>query len=577
MPEGGAVGPSSAVGAEQQSPGEVPLEVLARDFQQARSAGDAELAAHIGGLIQKSTARERQRDVESIPHSLPAGVGHGLVELGMDAGDALGGVSPQAWREFRDDSAPLMSTTGGKVGSVVGQAAALAPVGSLVEGAMGAAGVGRALPRVAEWLKGAPLTRAAASGAAQGALASPGRRLEGAAEGALGGAATAAVLGGGRRALRGQEPTPEAALLEREGVPLTVGQRNPTGQFGGNVVTGEDAGQKMPLVAPLLVRAREAARRGYQNAVARKGTAPGAPPPDPALPMDEQLQQVAEGYEVPYGKLKGQQVYPSVKTPQGGRSLLSTTTGRSPGLIEEAAMDLDVPASEETRKRANDWLQNQLSILPGGKNRPPVAQTVPAEDIHRIRSNVREMVRKRGTSSAHGDQDFADLVDAAEGHLTDTLNSWLPPDVAQGIAAADKRYVVKSIVEDAVARAKDRPEGLTPNNLSEAIRATTEKGKYARGQHAPQVKELRDLAQAGRSVLDQRTPNTGALILGGVNAPLAYLANHPALKPMVTGKLGVQRAFRKLEDFMRQHGGQSVIPRAAGAAGGQMSREDLQE
>lgn len=73
-----------------------------------------------------------------------AGIGKGMTDIGRGVGQMVGAVSRDDIMESRELDAPLMRTTGGKVGSVLGTAAALAPT-ALIPGAAtlgGAAAIG---------------------------------------------------------------------------------------------------------------------------------------------------------------------------------------------------------------------------------------------------------------------------------------------------------------------------------------------------------------------------------------------------------------------------------------------------
>jgi len=140
--------------------------------------------------------------------------GRGVYQLGASIGHAAGMVSDEKMASIQQDvdnsrelDAPLMNTTAGKVGDIVGQAVPMA------------------------LLPGAGIAGSAVEGAALGAtqpVATGGSRLQNAGMGALGGAGGAAsgkliggVLGGFGGAKGGQEA---ADLLESENIPTSVAQ-----------------------------------------------------------------------------------------------------------------------------------------------------------------------------------------------------------------------------------------------------------------------------------------------------------------------------------------------------------------
>ncbi|ABR91677.1 Hypothetical protein mma_2193 [Janthinobacterium sp. Marseille] len=77
---------------------------------------------------------------ESLTRGL-AGAGKALTDLGRGAGQLVGAVSRKDVEESRKLDAPLMATTAGKVGNVVGNVAALAP-SAFIPGANSVAGAG---------------------------------------------------------------------------------------------------------------------------------------------------------------------------------------------------------------------------------------------------------------------------------------------------------------------------------------------------------------------------------------------------------------------------------------------------
>lgn len=114
-----------------------------------------------------------------------AGIGKGMVDIGRGVGQALGLVSRDDIREARALDAPLMQSTAGKVGNVVGSAAMLAPT-ALIPGANTMAG-------------------AAAIGTATGMLAPSESTEETLRNTALGGALGPAGLAAGRVAAAGYQ------------------------------------------------------------------------------------------------------------------------------------------------------------------------------------------------------------------------------------------------------------------------------------------------------------------------------------------------------------------------------------
>ena len=110
----------------------------------------ARLADEIGpgatrpaGKFDPSTAQEYYDPTEGMsgPDRVRAGIGKAFVGLGLGAKQLVGAAGPEEAAEFRRVNAPLMATTGGKVGDFLGNAAVALPT-ALVPGANTVAGAG---------------------------------------------------------------------------------------------------------------------------------------------------------------------------------------------------------------------------------------------------------------------------------------------------------------------------------------------------------------------------------------------------------------------------------------------------
>jgi hypothetical protein len=163
------------------------------------------------------------------------------------------------------------------------------------------------------------------------------------------------------------------------------------------------------------------------------------------------------------------------------------------------------------------------------------------------RSNIRAEIARRMRS---GDEAGAKLLRGAEGELTAHLEAGLSDEAASALRATDSQYGRYKVVEDAVRRGGDQPGGFTPAQLSQAVRASTQKGAYARGGGGA----LRDLAAAGRESLDTRIPPTGARLLNIGGALPAWLANTGTGKATLLGETAPQRFIQRGEDRLREAG-----------------------
>lgn len=166
----------------------------------------------------------------SFGQNLLSGLGRGITQVGRGIGERLGVLSPQDIDASRQMDAPLMSTTGGKIGSPLGSAAVLAPA-AFIPGVNTVAG-------------------GAALGAASG-LAEP----TGTGESVLGNVARGAMLGGGTSAAVNLAPN----LIKAAVQPFTArGKQNIAGdalnQFG---AIGTPAAASTPGWNPTLAEAMQ--------------------------------------------------------------------------------------------------------------------------------------------------------------------------------------------------------------------------------------------------------------------------------------------------------------------------------
>ncbi len=178
---------------------------------------------------------------------------------------------------------------------------------------------------------------------------------------------------------------------------------------------------------------------------------------------------------------------------------------------------------------------------------PRLSGPVDASAILEARSNIRAEIASRFRS---GDDAGAKLLQNAEEALTARLESELPQGAGDALRATDAQYGRYKVVEDAVRRGGDQPGGFTPAQLSAAVRASAQKGQYARGAGGP----LRDLAAAGRETLDQRTGQNGARLASMGTAWIPWLANTPLGKSLALGETLPQRGLTAAEDWAGRNG-----------------------
>jgi len=539
-------------------------------LRKAKDAGDLGAVQIIEGRIRD--AQQKQQDASTVSgmneqQLAAAGIGAGMKNIWMNVKDiaprlATAGMgmpeeqrervmsegtilgkrpTPQEWAEEQRLNRALLSTTPGKVGKFVGEVGATLPIGMGVGTGLKtmAQGASKILPAAARLAK--PLGQAMSQGAAVGSVqAGPGHRAEGAAIGAAGGAVlrgAGKLVGKGIRGL--VELTPAAKYLASKGVPTTIGQSAPGSALG----QLEEAAQSVGGVGPGITAQRAAGPLALQRAVLAEGTPAGVKiPTKEAIP--EQLAAIYESFTQAYAPVKALPVYPAI---HGGGARPSLPLGGQKGAMAQSLADPKAMATKETRQVVGRFLQDQLSLLPGQKG--SIAK-VPAGALLEMRSNIREAIRLAGQR-----KDFAAerLLSNAEKAVTDTLETQLPAQAAQYLRAVDAKYAQHMVGTAAVARAGDAPAGFSPFQLQQAIKQSTEGGRFARGAGG----ELRKLSQAGRESFDVRSPTTGARLLttgpfGWITGPMSYAANLPGPKAILTGQTGPQKSMQALVEAMKR-------------------------
>lgn len=507
----------------------------------ASAAGDQEAVQYIRSQLvaeQQAADKAQYNPTNGMSgfEKFRAGVGQGMTNVARQAGNMVGVVSDEDMADYAAADQPLMDTGAGKVGSFIGETAAVVPLTMTGVGAVGRAGQVGA--NVARNIIGRGITE----GAIQGAVtAGPGNRFEGAIQGGAAGAVLPAAAAGFKVAKAGVNPTVAARRLMNQGVELTPGQMNPAGF----VNQMEEVAQAAPFGIGTVVKgARDKGYQQFQAKVIQDVAPPGVsvrPNTDVALMVDD----VAKAYDSAYGFAKGFPVKPLVMRTQGGDVPLLS-------LFRKAANNAGTRASKEESGAMQKYLQSELSRIRSGN--------ATSDDLLSIRSNIRKAIREEGGSATAKGR----ILKIAEKDVTDALESQLPPDVMKALKATDTQYGKFKIVEDAVYRAKDQTESFTPSQFSQAVREATQKGEYARGGG-----RLREQSKAAVDVFQPRQPLTGRQLLTAGPVYAAAAANPVMLgaplagatlglygtkygNALAAGRTGLQRGARAAERELRR-------------------------
>jgi hypothetical protein len=468
------------------------------------------------------------------------GFGLGARNIGLNAAEMVGLASPERVREAQAEGAPITGRFPGNVGAFAGETAALLPVGMGVAGAATRLGM---VPR--------GVLAGATEGAVQGAVAAgPDDRISGLGLGAVTGGALPSAKRMAQLLGRGMEVTPNARRLMRRGVELTPGQMKPEGNWG----MMEEVLQAVPVIGPKI---REARGRGWtqtQNVIAQEAAPPGVKLPPRQDPQD-MFRDLANAYDTAYDVGKGYPMLPVIRP----------ATGPDVPLSQALQVPRGAKGTDEGRQYAASVLNNELSSIKG------LGSKLSSDDLFAMRSRIRSEVRdlrKRANAPLGAD----DILTSAEQKITAALDSQLPPNVVQQVRAIDAKYGNFKVLEDALNRAIDRPEGFTPSQFSQAVRAgTTSRMGYAAGggrmrdvsraasdvftpRQAPTGRQLAALLAAGgtAAIGGPATQAAGASILG--MGALPYMQNRAGqiARRALTGQTQVQQAIRQAERAARR-------------------------
>jgi hypothetical protein len=426
------------------------------------------------------------------------GFGLGARNIGLNAAEMLGLTSPERVREAQAEGAPITGRFPGNVGAFAGETAALLPVG------MGAGGAATRLGMVPRGV-----LAGATEGAVQGAVAAgPDDRLSGLAMGAATGGALPSAKRMAQLLGRGAPMTSSARRLTQRGVELTPGQMNPEG----SLAMVEEVLQGVPVIGTRIRQAREQGWAQTQNLIAKEAAPPGYTP-QPRNDANVMFRDLMEAYDDAYEVGKGYPMLPVIRPDKGPDVPLTKALQVPRGAV----------GTDEGRAYAASVLTNELSSLRG------LGVKLQSDDLLDMRSRIRTEIRnlrkmQNAPVGAEG------ILENAEQKITAALDSQLPSGVKDQIRAIDAKYGNFKVVENALSRAKDRPEGFTQAQFSQAVR----EGTPSRMGYAAGGGRMRDISKAGADVFQPRQPMTGRQ-LGGLLTVGAATGGAGMLAPVATG------------------------------------------
>jgi hypothetical protein len=322
-------------------------------------------------------------------------------------------------------------------------------------------------------------------------------------------------------------PTPSAALLEREGVKLTTGQKAPESTLG--VIERASADQPFGL-APQRSSAEESFMRIAQN----KGAAPGAQVPT-SNDLQGRLGQLFEGFDQAYGPLKGKPVDPAAvaKLPGAasmpGRGVDARTAAGVKAEVENALTVIGIkpPASPHAHGHGGAPAKPQGLLDQYGREIPPAAKPPPKAtvgDLMKVRENIRAEIR-----AARQGQDFdrIRLLEGAEDVVTEGIEGALAPAERAALQATDRQYARLMTATNAAPAGRTE---FTPGQYLRQVEKSAGRRNFKKGEAG----DLQDLGEAARETFTN-APMTGfrpgvLASLPGARywgAPISRLANSP--------------------------------------------------
>jgi hypothetical protein len=421
-------------------------------------------------------------------------------------------------------------------------------------------GAGAALARTAPRLAlpsgaGALAPRALAGDAAYGAAYGAGENNEDRVGGALGGAALGAVGGAGGRALPKVgaalvDPVVPAAVrtLRDKGVRTTLGQ-----SIGPTASAVEEKLTSLPVVGSLVASGRRRALGDFNRAVV-----------DDALkPIGKQLPEGASGTNaMAFAQNAFDDAY--AKARSGMRLSPDPQLVTELQALEQKVLGGGLPDASASRLR---------KIYDTHVGRRLKAGPLSGDDYKKMMSSLGKLQR----GSRASDPELSSAIGDLSGALDAAARRSSPAEAAAAMDAADEGYALFVRAENAAAMAGGETGTFTPSQYGRAVQrgdGSVRSRAYLRGDALGQ-----DMADAGRSVLGDKVPNSGTperLGMGAATLGAAYIEPSTlavagglgaAYSPGVRDVLASLFAGKRGKGATAVGGGLRKRARIAGAAG----------
>lgn len=527
---------------EWMSHAEAPPEVVAKQAE-GGSAKPMSRVVHVTDegfpvFENEEDNRAARRAVAGMFKDLPLGVGRGMVDvpeglmqLGARGAEAVlpeGSAARkfmqgqrEGFENFQKEGeqgyqATRSSPGAPDVGRIGGTIAASAPIAAMMPGAT-AAGL---IPRIA-------------SGAASGAVTGAAQPVEAPGEdfwaqkgmqtgvGAAGGAAAPAVTGAVARMIS-PNVRPEVKTLMDVGVRPTPGEI-----LGGSFGRIEEAAQSIPFVGDAIKGARGRAVEDVNRAAIDRALSPIGEKLPPNTPLGrEAISEMHDKIASNYDRLVPQL---HVQMDQPFKDAVQNNLGPLMAKMSD-------PAQEQFKRILNNDVWNKFSHT----------GAMTGENFKTVESELGRQARSFSNSAVASDRQVGEAFSSLQRHMRDLLLR-SNPDRATELRAANESFANALRVEGAAGKSGTDQGVFTPAQLLQSVRGldpTLRKGAYARGDAL-----MQDLADAGKSVLGSKVPDSGtalrSMAMAGPALAGLYAFNPAAAAGVAGGGLGLMGAYSR--------------------------------
>lgn len=339
-----------------------------------------------------------------------------------------------------------------------------------------------------------------AGGATAGALLSEsdtagGVALDTAIGGALGYGADK-LLKGVSKAVRPATISNDAAALQAEGVPLTVGQA-----IGGAAKRIEDKAASVPVFGDAIVKAQGRATEGFNRAAFNRALAPIGQ----KLPMNKQVGREAVDY---VAETLGKE-YDNVLSQMTGTADSQFVQDMT-GIIAKAQSSLPEPQYKQFQR----IVETQIS----GKAK---GNAFSSDVLKGVESELSRLAKGYAGDASFDNRMLGETIDEVQTVFRDMV-ARSNPQQAMALAKVNEGYANFVRLRQAAASVGAEDGVFTAPQLQNAVKGLDKsvgKGQFARGKAL-----MQDLSEAGKNVLPSKVPNSGTadrLLLAA--GPAAFL------------------------------------------------------